>query len=275
MFIAEIGINHDGDIDKAIELIRISKECNVDIVKFQKRNPKTLFTYEQQNEIKDSIFGKIKYIDYKELLEFGKKEYDIIDKYCKDINIKWTASIWDEESLHFISKYNIPFIKIPSARCNDYKLLKEINILGLPIVLSNGGITNSQLDNAIKQLNNIQDISILQCNANYPSKNNELDIKHIIELKDKYPNYKIGYSGHEQGYIPTLVASSIGADIIERHITLDKNSKGSDHKASLEPHELKELMYSLSVIKDCLGSKDKIVYESEKVIINKLSRINL
>lgn len=272
MFIAEIGINHNGSLDIAKELIKQAKLCGVDVVKFQKRNPDICVPENQKNIIKDTVFGEMKYIDYKKKIEFGKKEYDEIDKYCKEIGIKWTASIWDIDSLNFIMGYDIPFIKIPSACITDIELLNAINRTGKDVVLSIGMSTMFEIDSAIKTLNNINNISILQCNSSYPSKNEELDISFIPVLKDIY-NCDVGYSGHEIGYLPTILARAVGASIIERHITLDKTMKGSDHKASLDIAELKECIEKLKEVDIILGKDYKTVYESEKRVKEKLRKI--
>lgn len=269
MFIADIGINHNGDINIAKELIKQAKICGVDVVKFQKRNPDICVPEDQKNIVKNTIFGTMKYIDYKKKIEFGKEEYDEIDRYCKEIGIRWTASVWDIDSLNFLMNYDVPFIKIPSACITDFELLKAINKTGKDVVLSVGMSTMFEINNAIKSLDNINNISILQCNSSYPSKNEELDISFIPELK-KIFNCNVGYSGHEVGYFPTLLARAVGASIIERHITLDKNMKGTDHKSSLDIDELKECINKLKEVDIILGKNYKTIYDSEIPIMNKL-----
>lgn len=269
MFIADIGINHQGDINIAKQLIDVAKNSGVDVVKFQKRNPDLCTPDYLKDTIKDSIFGKMKYIDYKQRLEFGKTEYDEIDKYCKKNNILWTASVWDIDSVKFINQYDVPFIKIPSACITNLDLLVQVNLTNRDVIISNGMSTESELNIAANILRRNL-IGILHCNSSYPSNINELDLKYINTLKSHYFNYKIGYSGHEDGYLPTLVAKSIGAEIIERHITLDKNMPGSDHKASLNPSELNELIQQIKQIDLILGQNKKIIYESEIKVKEKL-----
>lgn len=277
MFIAEIGINHNGDLNIAKELIRQAKMCGVDIVKFQKRNPELCVPENQKNIIKDTVFGVMKYIDYKRKIEFGRKEYDEIDKYCKEIGIKWTASVWDIDSLDFIMQYNVPFIKIPSACIIDLELLDKINLYKKDVILSNGMSTEEELFTAINNLPNCKNIGILHCNSSYPSSKNELDLDCIKILNSifcvrKYHNFTIGYSGHEEGYFPTLLARAVGASIIERHITLSKTMKGSDHKSSLDMNELKDCIEKLKEVDIILGKNYKTVYESEKKVKEKLRR---
>ena len=245
LFIGEIGINHNGSLDVALELIRKAKECGVDVVKFQKRNPDVCVPEDQK--LKPRKFGgkDMTYIEYKHLLEFGKSEYDAINAFCKDIGIKWTASVWDVDSVHFMSAYkdDIPFIKIPSACITDMELLDAVNSMGVPVIVSNGMSTQEEVDRAVTRLASL--MGILHCNSSYPAKEDELDLNVITSYKHKYDTL-VGYSGHEAGLLPTIVAASIGADIIERHITLDKNMEGTDHKASLDINELERLVELIS-----------------------------
>lgn len=271
MFIAEIGINHNGSLDIAKELIKIAKDCGVDVVKFQKRNPDICVPESQKNIIKDTVFGEMRYIDYKYKIEFGKDEYDEIDKYCKEIGILWTSSVWDIDSLNFINNYDVPFIKLASACITDYKLIEKLNELRIPVIISTGMSTEEEIDNAINLLKDNL-IGILHCNSSYPSKNEEIDLNYMSILKTKYPKYQIGYSGHEKGYLPTIIAKTLGADILERHITLDKNMKGSDHKASLNPKELKQLMIYIKSIPNIMGGFKKNIYSSEIEMRNKLRK---
>lgn len=271
MFIADIGINHNGDINIAKELIKQAKICGVDVVKFQKRNPDICVPEDQKNIVKNTIFGTMKYIDYKKKIEFGKEEYDEIDRYCKEIGIRWTASVWDIDSLNFLMNYDVPFIKIPSACITDFELLKAINKTGKYVIISTGMSTMQEIQNAVKIFNNASDISILQCNSSYPSSEYELDVAFIPKLKEIF-GCSVGYSGHEIGYLPTLIARAAGASIIERHITLDKTMKGTDHLASLDIYDLKECIQKLRYVDRILGFPYKIVYDSEIPVKNKLRR---
>ena len=271
--IAEIGINHNGNLEIAKELIKQSKENGADIVKFQKRNPDVCVPENQKNIIKDTVFGEMSYIEYKHKIEFGKKEYDEIDRYCKELGIDWTASIWDIDSLNFLLQYNIPFIKIPSAVATHWELLELVNKSKKPVVISNGMTTEEDFDKAINILNDC-DVTILLCNSSYPAKYEELNLSYIDVLKNKYPNCKIGFSGHELNNTATFVAASIGVDVIERHVTLDHNMKGTDHTSSLEIKDLKSLKEQLDIISIIRGEPKKEVYESEIGIAKKLRYYN-
>lgn len=269
MFIADIGINHNGDINIALELIKKAKESGVDIIKFQKRNPDICIKEKDKYIMKDSVFGKIEYLQYKHMLEFGKKEYDIINSYCKKIGIQWTASVWDIDSLNFILNYDIPFIKIPSALIANDLLIKEIDRkTDLPIIFSIGGHTFNEIINCWNQLHNQK--TILFCNSTYPTPNDILNLEYIKTLQSHFGKEHVGYSGHEEGYLPTLVAKSLGANIIERHVTLDRNMIGSDQKSSLDIIQLKELIVALRDIEICLGKNERIISEKEMEIIKKL-----
>jgi N-acetylneuraminate synthase len=271
MFIADIGINHQGDVNIAKQLINVAKNCGVDVVKFQKRNPDLCVPEELKHTIKDSIFGKMKYIDYKKRLEFGKKEYDEIADYCNKIGILWTASVWDVDSVDFINEYDIPFIKVPSACITDLTLLRKVDATNRDVILSTGMSTEDEISIAIHAVRrNLK--GILHCNSSYPSKDNEIDLRYMRELRDRYFLYKIGYSGHEKGYFPTLLAKALGAEILERHITLDKEMQGSDHKASLDPTELYELMRKLDNVEEILGQDKKIIYPAELEAKSKLRK---
>lgn len=270
LFIGEIGINHNGDLNTALELIKQAKECGVDIVKFQKRNPDICVPEHQKNQPKKWKGKEMTYIEYKYDVEFGEEEYDIINQYCKYIGMQWTASVWDVDSVEFMKKYSydIPFIKVPSACITDVELINALNKLDVPVIISDGMSTKEEIQNAFMEIDNL--IGILHCNSSYPCAENEIDLNVVKTYRKRYDDLVVGYSGHEIGYLPTIVACSIGADIIERHITLDKNMEGSDHKCSLDVNDLKELMSQLNRIKLILGNTYVTVYDSEKQVRNKL-----
>ena len=269
MFIAEIGINHNGSIDLALELIRKAKEAGADVVKFQKRTPEICVPESQRDIIKDTVFGTMTYFEYKKKIEFEKEEYDKINSYCEEIGIQWTASVWDIPSLHFLLQYPVPFIKIPSALMTHRPLLKEVNKLCKDklVIVSNGGLDEKTFDKNMKLLSKCNTI-VLACNSSYPTDNCDLNLSYLPILKQKYKT--IGYSGHEPDYMATLVAKSLGAEVIERHITLDKNMKGSDHKASLNIEELKELISKLEEVETILGEPQKVVSPQEAMVMTKL-----
>jgi len=276
MFIAEIGINHNGDIKIAKKLIDMAKRAKVDVVKFQKRDIDICIPNGIGDKLRQTPWGEMSYKEYKLKIEFSKKEYDFIDKYCKKINMKWTASVWDIPSLEFICTYDIPFIKIPSACITDCALLNEARKKGKPIIISTGMSTGEEVRNAVNILSK-SNLTILHCNSSYPANDNELDLRVINTLKKMFPSelhplIKIGYSGHEQGIMPSIIAKALGAEVIERHITLDKDMWGTDQKASLVEEELTELISSLNNMECWLGKDIFMVYNSENLVKSKLRR---
>jgi N-acetylneuraminate synthase len=268
MFIAEIGINHDGDIYKALDLIKIAKDAGADVVKFQKRNVEKCVPKDRWDERKLTKWGEMSYIDYKYMIEFGKAEYDIIDKYCKDLNIPWTASVWDIDSYEFISQYNVPFIKIASPTITNINMLKKIKH---PVVFSTGMSDENNIDEAFNNIENC--IGIMHCISAYPPKDEELNLDAITTLKDKYP-VEIGYSSHYPIYDDLIVAKMIGASIFEKHITINKNDIGSDHHFSLEPNELKRALLVINSLNKWSGDGMIGINDSEKIYAKKLRVIN-
>ena len=181
-FIAEIGINHNGDIQNALKLIEASKFAGCDAVKFQKRTPEIATPKSTWNNLRETPWGKMKYIDYKKKIEFGKKEYDIIDKFSKKIGILWTASCWDIPSIRFIEKYKVKFHKVPSACITDLNLLREYKKTKKPIIISTGMSTEKQIKKAVNTLSQ-KNLSILHCNSSYPAQNHQLNLRYIEKLK--------------------------------------------------------------------------------------------
>lgn len=270
-FIAEIGINHNGDIQNALKLIESSKLAGCDAVKFQKRTPKIATPKSSWNIMRETPWGKMKYIDYKKKIEFGKKEYDIINKFCKKINILWTASCWDIPSVNFIEQYKVKFHKVPSACITDLDLLKELKKTNKPIIISTGMSTEKQIQRAVKIVSQ-KNLSILHCNSSYPAQNHQLNLKYIEKLKTTYKKSVIGYSGHEMNLSSSVAAVVLGAKIIERHITLDKSMWGTDQQASIEPIGFARLIRDVRNVENSLGKPVKIVYPEEKIIMSKLRK---
>ncbi len=269
-FIAEIGINHNGDLQIAKRLIDAAFATNWDCVKFQKRNPDSCVPEHQKNIEKETPWGKMTYIEYKHKMEFEEKEYDYIDKYCKEKPISWIASVWDLDSLEFIKKYNPEFIKIPSPMLANEKLMLECCKTKLPIVLSTGMSTLEEIDVAVEILKeNASQYALLVCNSSYPARNSELNLKLIPEFKKRY-KCTIGYSGHEYGLTTTTIAVALGAEIVERHITLDHNLWGTDQKSSVEIQGMDKLYKQITSIKEALGDGVKVIYDSELKMRKKL-----
>ena len=269
--IAEIGINHNGDIETAKKLIDASVEAGAQAVKFQKRTVEVVYSTDELLKPRDSIFGKTNG-DLKRGLEFGKKEYDIIDKYCKEKNILWTASCWDQDSLKFIMNYEPKFLKIASASLTDSSLLIEHKNTNLPIILSTGMSTMEQIEKAVNILER-KNLILLHCTSSYPCKIEELNLKAINTLIEKF-SLLVGYSGHEVGLATTVSAVALGSCVIERHITLDRSMWGSDQSASVEPIGFKKLVNNIRATEMALGDGIKIVYQAEKDIIKKLRRVS-
>ena len=270
--IAEIGINHNGDINIAKELIKIAKEAGCDAVKFQKRNPDVCVPEKQKNVMRETPWGYITYLEYKFKVEFEKEEYDIINDYCKSLDIHWFASPWDVDSVKFLAQYDIPALKVPSASLNDIELLKSMKDTQIPIILSTGMSTQEEVDEAINTFNK-NDLAVLHCVSTYPTQPEELNLNVIKTYQKKYPNIIIGYSGHETGLSTTYAAVAIGAKIIERHITLDRAMWGTDHSASVEPQGLKSLVSNIRDIESALGNGIKEVTKGELPIREKLRRV--
>ncbi len=268
--IAEIGINHNGDLDIAKKLIDATNACEWDCAKFQKRNPDVCVPEEQKNLLRQTPWGELKYIDYKYKVEFEKKEYDIINEYCDDKNLEWTVSVWDLDSLDFINNYNVPFIKVPSAHITNQELLSQSAKTKIPVIISTGMSDWKIIDNAVEVLEkeNSQ-YAILHCNSTYPAPHEELNLNVITAMQDRY-DCMIGYSGHEFDLDPSVIAVTLGAKIIERHITLDHNMWGTDHGSSLEVHAMDLLNKRIKDINKILGSDDKIITDSEIPVMKKL-----
>ena len=273
--IAEIGINHNGDLEIAKRLIDIAAAAGCDAVKFQKRDPDVCVPDHQKNVVKDTPWGSMTYLEYKHKIEFGKEEYDEIDKYCEERGIKWSASPWDLGSLDFLLKYNIPFIKLPSAMLTNKALLEACSITGKKIILSTGMSTEDEISEAVSFLErritvrSRSSYSILHCNSTYPAPLEELNLSCIKTLKDKY-NCEVGYSGHEFRLGTSVAAIYLGASIIERHITLDRSMWGSDHLSSLEPQGLFKLVSGVRELEKAYGNGTISVTESEKDVRRKL-----
>jgi len=271
--VAEIGINHNGSVEQAIQLIAVAKEAGCNAVKFQKRTVDIVYSAEELARPRESVFGKTNG-DLKRGLEFGKAEYNIIDAYCKKVGIDWFASCWDYEAAAFITLYDPPCFKIASACLTDYILVAWTLAMAhvVPIILSTGMSTLAQIDHAVDILGK-DDLILLHCVSTYPAYNNELNLRAIQTLKARY-GVPVGYSGHELGLASTVAAVALGACVVERHITLSRALWGSDQAASLEPDELKELVRDIRFVESALGDGMKRVMEREIPVMEKLRRVH-
>jgi len=268
--IAEIGINHNGDLNIAKRLIDIASAAGCDAVKFQKRNPDVCVPEHQKSVMRDTPWGKMTYLDYKYKVEFGKKEYDEIDRYCKQQNIAWSASPWDLDSLEFLNQYDIPFIKIPSAMITNTELLEASCKTDKKIIISTGMSSMKEVNNAQRILSCFaKDYAILHCNSTYPAPIEELNLSCVKTLKDRY-KCEVGYSGHEFRLGTSVAAVYLGASIIERHVTLDRTMWGSDHMSSVEPQGLFKLVSGIRELEKAFGNGKIEVTESEKPVRKKL-----
>tara|TARA_A100000164_G_scaffold228593_1_gene202740 strand:+ start:2328 stop:3197 length:870 start_codon:yes stop_codon:yes gene_type:complete len=266
---AEIGINHNGDLNIAKELIEKSKEIGVDAVKFQKRTIKTVYSEESLNTYRESPWGSTQR-EQKLGLEFNENDYDQIDKFCKEIGIIWYASAWDVESQIFLQKYNHPINKIASAMATNLDFVDFVAQEKKPTFASTGMCTLSQIDKLVKIFaNNDCPLVLLHTNSEYPSPESNLNLSFIKSLQSMY-NLNIGYSGHEVSVSPSLISVVLGAVAVERHITLDRSMYGSDQSASLEPRGFKSLVDMIRKFNSVYGDGKKKITDNEIEIAKKL-----
>lgn len=268
--VAEIGINHNGDVGLAKRLISVAVAAGCDAVKFQKRTIDTVYTFEELAKPRESPFGATNG-DLKRGLEFGKAEYLEIDEYCRQAGIVWYASCWDEASVDFIDQFKPACYKIAAASLTDDELLKHTRAKGVPIILSTGMSTLEQIDKAVEILGKDDLILLHACSA-YPAYYPELNLRAINTLQKRY-EIPVGYSGHETGIASTVAAATLGACMVERHITLDRSMWGSDHAASLEPSGLNRVVRDIRLVEESLGDGEKRVLPRELPVIDKLRRV--
>jgi sialic acid synthase SpsE len=269
--IAEIGINHNGDIEIAKQLMDVAVETGCDAVKFQKRTPEICVPEEQKSIPRETPWGSMTYFEYKKRIEFEQKEFEQIDAYAKKIGIDWFASPWDVPSVDFLEGFNVPCQKIASACLTDSELLTAINKTKMTTILSTGMSSMQEIDKAVSLLNDVP-LAIAQATSTYPAEASELNLRAIKTFSEKY-KVPVGYSGHERGLQVTIAAVALGATFIERHITLDRSMWGTDHSASLEPEGLKKLVRDIRIVELALGDGKKKVYDSEIPIRAKLRRV--
>jgi len=272
--VAEIGLNTNGDIDLTLELIRRVAEAGFDCVKFQKRTVDVVYTKEQLDTPRESPWGTTTR-EQKYGLEFEKIDYDVIDSFCKDLNIYWTASPWDCASLAFLLRYDVPYIKIASACATDADLLKFCGQVNKPVFLSTGMCDMPMIHEAVDVVKNeggkIE--CIYHCCSVYPSRLDQLNLRGIKTLQKEFPNIPIGYSGHEKGVATSVMAAVLGAKSIERHVTLDRTMYGSDQAASLEPKGFTTLIRDVRDWEVARGDGMIMIDDEEYPIIKKLRRV--
>lgn len=271
-FVCEIGINHNGDLVIAKKLIKAAKESGADAVKFQKRTPELCVPPEQQNQMRETPWGYITYLDYRYRVEFGLEEYQEINRYCKELEIDWFASAWDEPSVDFLDQFDPVCYKVASASLTDHGLLGKKRSTGRPLILSTGMSTMDQINSAVEFVGE-DNLLITHTTSAYPCPPEELNLRMISTLRDAF-SCPIGYSGHEVGLVTSVVAVSLGACLVERHITLDRAMWGSDQAASVEPVGVRRLIKDIRVTEKSLGDGVKKVYDDEYPIMRKLRRNN-
>ncbi|MCI0554641.1 MAG: N-acetylneuraminate synthase family protein [Anaerolineae bacterium] len=269
--IAEIGINHNGDLNIAKRMIDAAVHAGADAVKFQKRTPDVSTLPGQKNQMRETPWGYITYLEYRYKVEFNEEQYDEIDSYCRQRGIPWMVSVWDEPSVDFMEKFDTPAYKIPSASLTDFNLIRKARATGKPLILSSGMSTLEQIKMGVG-IAGEEDLVLMHCTSTYPCEPEELNLKMIQTLRNEFANLPIGYSGHEVGLVPSAVAVAFGACMVERHLTLDRAMWGSDQAASVEPGGFERLVKYIRVTEASLGDGVKRVYESEKSSLKKLRR---
>ena len=270
--VAEIGINHNGNLAVAKQMIEAAVHAGADAVKFQKRTPEIATPREQQKQMRETPWGYITYLDYRQKVEFGEAEYQEIDQYCREKGIPWLVSVWDEQAVDFMQRFDTPAYKIPSASLTDHNLLRYVRRTGKPVILSTGMSTMQQIREGVNVIGT-KDLLIMHCTSTYPCEPEELNLRMIETLRIEFPDSPIGYSGHEVGLVPSAVAVALGACMVERHLTLDRAMWGSDQAASVEPGGFERLVKYIRVSEVSLGDGVKKVYESERLSLKRLRRV--
>jgi N-acetylneuraminate synthase len=268
--VAEIGINHNGDVEIAKQLISLAVGSGCSAVKFQKRTIDIVYSPEELARPRESPFGNTNG-DLKRALEFGEPQYRQIAEYCRAVGMCWFASCWDEPSVDFIDRFNVPCYKIASASLTDDALLRHTRAKGKPLILSTGMSTLAQIDHAVEVLGS-QDLVLLHACSAYPAPYRELNLRSIPALRSRY-GVPVGYSGHESGLASSVAAVAMGACVVERHITLDRAMWGSDQAASLGPSGVTRLIRDIRMIEESFGDGTKKITPSELPVMAKLRRV--
>ena len=269
--IAEIGINHNGDINTAKQLIDVAHEAGCQAVKFQKRTPEISTPDSQKDILRETPWGTMTYLDYKRRIEFGDDEYTEIGAYCDELGIDWFASPWDVPSVEFLENHNVIAHKVASASVTDVEMLEALRDTGKPIILSTGMSTMDEIDRAVGIVGT-DNLVLMHATSTYPLDPLEANLRVMDTLRERF-DVPVGYSGHETGLQISLAAIGMGANALERHITLDRAMWGTDHSASLEPGGLARLVRDVRVIEQALGDGVKRVWDSEQGPREKLRRV--
>lgn len=268
--VAEIGINHNGDLDRAKQLIRLAHFGGAQYVKFQKRMPELCVPRGQWEVERDTPWGTMPYIEYKRRMEFGKADYLELDRYCAQLGIGWFMSVWDLPSLDFAVSFKPDYIKIPSALITEEELVVRAAQAGVPLILSTGMSTPDEIRRAVDWAAGAPRLIIMHCHSAYPAPSEELNLRCIPQLQIDYPEAVIGYSGHEYGLEPTVWAVVLGAEMVERHICIRHDDWGTDQLSSVEGHAFERLVTHIRSAELALGDGHKIVWPSEQTAMLRL-----
>jgi N-acetylneuraminate synthase len=270
--IAEIGLNHNGDIELAKRLIDVAADAGAQAVKFQKRTPEISTPEHMKSVMRETPWGTMTYLDYRYRVEFNREQYIEIGDYATLRGLDWFASPWDEPSVDFLEDINVVAYKVASASVTDLGLLRAMAATGKPVILSTGMSTIEQIDLAVKTLGT-ENLILLHATSTYPLPAHEANLRMITTLQERYQGVPVGYSGHETGLQISLAAVTLGAVAVERHITLDRAMWGSDHAASLEPTGLEHLVRDIRVIEEAMGDGIKRIFPGEEAPLAKLRRV--
>lgn len=268
ILVAEIGINHNGDMEIVEDLIYEASHAGFDYVKFQKRNLDITVPKEKRNQPKETPWGVMPYIQYKQRLE--NINYDEIDSICEKAGIGWFASPWDVNSVQYLASYKPEYIKIASAIVTDLEVVEEIGRSGIPVIISTGMSTKDQFDAALRCLNREQVHYILACTSTYPTANNEMNMSFMRTLANEYPWAKIGFSNHNPGILYAASSVLYGAEMVEIHVTMDRAMFGSDQAASIEPAGMNKLYNYIQGLLVGHGTGEWTVFDSEKQVAKSL-----
>ncbi len=272
--IAEIGLNHNGDVEVAKRLIDVAANAGANAVKFQKRTPEIATPEHMRDVPRETPWGTMSYLDYRRRVEFGRDEYIEVGDYATMRGLDWFASPWDVPSVEFLEELNVVAHKVASASLTDIELLEALRATGKPIILSTGMSTPEQIDRAMQTLDTDR-VILMHATSTYPMEPEEANLRVITTLRDRYPGVPVGYSGHERGLQISLAAVALGAVAVERHITLDRTMWGSDHAASLEPGGLEHLVRDIRIIETAMGDGVKRVFPGEQAPMAKLRRVGV
>jgi len=270
--IAEIGLNHNGDVDIAKQLIDVAADAGADAVKFQKRTPEISTPVHMRDTLRETPWGTMTYLDYRYRVEFTREQYVEVSDHALLRGLDWFASPWDVPSVGFLEDLNVVAHKVASACLTDIPLLQALRDTGKPIILSTGMSTIAQIDVALEVLGTDR-LVLMHATSTYPMEPEEANLRVIPTLRDRYPGVPVGYSGHERGLQISVAAVALGAVAVERHIPLDRTMWGSDHAASLEPAGLQHLIRDIRIIEQALGDGVKRVFPGEQAPMAKLRRV--